>query len=274
MDRLLHQIELLDAGDGRRLEAFGGVIVDRPAESATWPRRDPRAWASATARFDAGWRFSAPLPDPWQVVVDGLTLELRATTSGQVGLFPEHAMHWPWLRERIAEQPGGSVLHLFGSTGATTLALAAAGASVTHVDAARNVVAWARANAVRSGLTDRPVRWIVDDALAFTLRETRRGRRYAGIVLDPPSYGHGPGGRAWQLREDLGSLLDACRDVAEPDAFVLLTAHTPGEDGRRLAARLAGAFPDRASAEAGPLDLTARSGALLPLGAFARIMGT
>ena len=146
----------------------------------------------------------------------------------------------PWLRDRVGERLADApppVLHLFAYTGLATLALAAAGAAVTHVDASRPTVTWARRNAERSGLADRPIRWIVDDALAFTNREVRRGRRYAGVVLDPPSYGHGPaGGGDWRIEDDLPRLLAAAAALLEPDGFVLLTAHTPEFGPDRLAA--------------------------------------
>ena len=166
------------------------------------------------------------------------------------------------------------MLHLFAYTGLATLAMAAAGAEVTHVDASRPTVAWARRNAELSGLADRPIRWIVDDAVGFTQREARRGRRYAGIVLDPPTYGHGPGARPWRLEEDLAPLLAACARVIEPDGFVLLTAHTPGFDADRLAellrAHLGGS---RGAADRGALAVSTRDGRRLELGAFARRAG-
>ena len=169
-----------------------------------------------------------------------------------------------------ATPPPPAVLHLFGYTGLATLAMAAAGAAVAHVDSARPAVAWARRNADRSGLNDRPIRWIVDDALDFTMREVRRSRRYAGVVLDPPSYGHGPGGRPWRLEDHLGPLLDAAAQLLEPGGFVLLTAHTPGFDGDRLAAELGGAVPGSGAIERGGLGLDTDDGRRLELGAFAR----
>jgi 23S rRNA (cytosine1962-C5)-methyltransferase len=194
----------------------------------------------------------------------------------------------PWLRERVAARvapgPGDAedvrraeapdVLHLFAYTGLVTLALAAAGAAVVHVDASRPTVAWARRNAERSGLADRPVRWIVDDAIAFTEREVRRGRRYAGIVLDPPSYGHGPGSAAWRIEDDLPALLAATGGLLEPDGFILLTAHSAGVEGDRLAAEITAALGRPAAAvETGPLALTTPDGRTLALGAFARSTG-
>lgn len=270
--------ELLDAGDGRRLERFGDLVVDRPAPTAGEPRLDPTAWARADLVFRryVGWTAVGDAePRPW-VVDDGeLRLELRPTGTGQVGLFPEQAANRAWIRDSVAPMGGNpSVLNLFAYTGATTLAAAAAGAAVTHVDGSRPTVAWARRNADLSALSDRPIRWIVDDVEAFVTREIRRERRYDAVVLDPPSYGHGRGGRSWRLEERLGDLLAACATVTARDpAFVVLTAHTPGFDPDRLADELAVAFERPPGAvEAGDLGLRARSGAHLRLGAFARII--
>jgi 23S rRNA (cytosine1962-C5)-methyltransferase len=270
VDERAHQ--LLDAGDGRRLERFGSRVVDRPAPAATEPVRSRDAWQEADLRFEreGGWESLGGPVEPWTIETHGLTLELRPTEAGQVGWFPEHAALWPWLRDSIAGRPA-EVLHLFGYTGATTLALVRAGARVTHVDASRPAIAWARRNATLSGLSDAPVRWIVDDADAFLRREARRGRRYQGIVLDPPSFGHGPRGGRWEFASGMGGLMDACLAVAEPDAFVLLTAHTTGWDGPRLAEALERTWgPRLARLDGGDLQLEAESGARLPLGAFVR----
>jgi len=266
--------ELIDAGDGRRLERFESRVVDRPAPSAAdeLPGAGRDAWAAADLRFDrdAGWTGGEA--GPWTIAVEELTLELRPTGAGQLGLFPEHVLAWPWLRERVAGRPAPGVLHLFAYTGATTLALAAAGARVTHVDASRPAVAWARRNAELSGLADRPVRWIVDDALAFVRREARRGRRYNGFVLDPPTYGHGPAGTRWELEDALPELLTACAAIADPDAFVLLTAHATTLEPHDLAAALEIAFGIPAELESGDVELEATSGAVLPLGVAARMI--
>jgi 23S rRNA (cytosine1962-C5)-methyltransferase len=266
--------ELIDAGDGRRLERFGNRVVDRPAPSVAIepPGAGRDAWAAAELQFDrdAGW--TGPDQEPWTIAVEELTLELRPTGAGQLGIFPEHVLAWPWLRDRVAVRPGPEVLHLFAYTGATTLALAAAGARVTHVDASRPAVAWARRNAELSGLVDRPVRWIVDDALAFVRREARRGRRYQGFVLDPPTYGHGPSGTRWELDDALPDFLVACAAVADPDAFVLLTAHATTLEPHDLAAALEIAFGIPAELEAGEVELEATSGVVLPLGVAARMI--
>ena len=202
--------ELLDVGDGMRLERFGSRIVVRPQPGAEGPRGDPDMWRSATLKYESGRGWSGPdTGDPWQIAMDGLTIELRQTETGQVGLFPEQQQSWAWLRGRAAQ--GMAVLNLFAYSGLATLVAAAEGASVVHVDASRPTVAWARRNAELSGLAGRPVRWIVEDAAAFVAREVRRGRRYDGVVLDPPSYGHGPRGRGWRLEDDLAPMLRAGR---------------------------------------------------------------
>jgi 23S rRNA (cytosine1962-C5)-methyltransferase len=264
--------ELLDAGDGRRLERFGGRIVDRPAPGAVNPALASRtAWARASLRFDRDRGWLGRDQSPWRIVLDGLTLELRPTEAGQLGIYPEHATFWPWLRDAVADRDEPSVLHLFASTGATTLALARAGARVTHVDGSRPAVAWARHNAELSGLADRPIRWIVDDALAFTKREGRRTRRYDGIVLDPPSYGHGPGGQRWDLVAALPELLEAAASVATDDAFVLLTAHATGLEPDDLGEALADAFGGGEIATE-EIVVEAASRAVLPLGVAARMI--
>jgi 23S rRNA (cytosine1962-C5)-methyltransferase len=268
--------ELIDAGEGRRLERFGARTVDRPAPAAaTFWRRTPDAWSTADLRFDAddGWTGST---EPWQVDVGGLLLELRATPSGGVGLFPEHVANVEWLTSQVrarARDRQPAVLNLFAHTGLATLAAARAGAAVAHVDAARSAVAWPRGNAARAGLADRPIRWLVDDAAGFVAREARRGRRYDGIVLDPPSFGRADRNR-WRLVEQLPALLAACRAVAADDAFVLLTAHTSGLTGADLAGELDGAFGTRnrpVSLEVLPLQLDAASGARLELGWAVRL---
>lgn len=269
-----HGHALLDVGDGRRLERFGARVLDRPAPGAPWPTRlEPVDWAVADLRYDRDDGWTGTDVSPWSVTVDGVVLELRPTDTGQVGLFPEQIGYWPWLRTSLAGREEPSVLHLFAHTGATTLALARAGAQVTHVDGSRPAVGWARRNAELSGLSAAPIRWIIDDALAFTQREARRGRRYDGFVLDPPSFGHGPKGTRWELADALPDLLEACAAVAADDAFVLLTAHTTGLAAEDLGDALVEAFDPGPGSDVRTdwMELKAASGATLPLGVAARL---
>ncbi len=248
MNPVADEYQLLDAGAGRRLERFGALVLDRPAPgTAGIPKRDPVAWGRATARFGrppgsaAGrWEPAAALPERWTILVAGLPMELRATPAGQVGLFPEHLAVAEWAVAQAASAPGvdvgrPAVLNLFAHTGLATLLLARAGASVTHVDASRPAVAWARRNAELAGLADRPVRWLVEDAARFVAREGRRGRRYDGVILDPPTYGHGPAGAPWRLETDLAALLAGIRPLLEGGAsFVACTVHATGVDAPAL----------------------------------------
>jgi 23S rRNA (cytosine1962-C5)-methyltransferase len=272
--------ELLDAGDGRRLERFGTVILDRPAPGASSARRDPAAWSTATARFDrpagmpAGtWTPVGTVPERWTIEIDGLPVELRPTPAGQVGIFPEHLPVARWAAARSVDlvAAGGSpvaVLNLFAYTGLATLVLARVRAAVVHVDASRPAVAWARRNAELAGLTDRPIRWLVEDATRFALRERRRGRRYAGILLDPPTYGHGPEGGAWRLAADLDPLLEALVPLLEPSGwFVACTAHATGLAGDALESPIRAALGPAASKIATwELALEGRGGARLAAG--------
>ena len=285
---------LLDVGDARRLERFGPNLLDRPAPTAEGHvARDPSRWAGAAARFDRvagsasgveheGWTTPTGAPiEPWTIEQDGLRFELRLAPSGQVGLFPEQAANRIWIGQQARRITSGkadrpAVLNLFGYTGGATIAAASSGASVTHVDASRPAVAWARRNAELNGLAGAPVRWISDDAIAFAGRELRRGHRFAGIVLDPPSYGHA-GPRVWRLAEGLPELLAACVALlADGPAFILLSAHTPGFDPERLGEALhQGLEAELGTGSGGSIEvddqtLLAEAGTRLHLGSMAR----
>ena len=229
---------LLDSGGGRKLERFGSIIVDRPEPQALWQPRTPDAWAEAHATFapdddeeKGRWRQHRPVPDSWDVAVDGVTLRARLMAFRHLGLFPEQRPHWQWLREGVtaAARPGGErprVLNLFGYTGAASLIAARAGAEVTHVDASKPAIGWGKENQSASGLDTAPIRWILDDARKFAAREVRRGRTYHAILLDPPKFGRGPDGRMWDLFTDLAPLLDDCAKLLAPGPSRLtLTAY-------------------------------------------------
>ena len=275
------EYELLDFGDQRRLERFHGVVVDRPCAAAYSARALGRpVWDKADARFERAdsqrgvWSLSPSVPQAWSVTHGDITFELKCTEHGQVGLFAEQAKNWDWISQQVRRGPQPlRVLNLFAYTGGSTLAAAAAGASVVHVDAARNVVSWARRNAALSGLSDAPIRWIVDDAREFVARERRRGNQYHAVILDPPSYGHGPKGQAWQLNKDLMPLLRACAQLtAERRVFLLLTCHSPGYGPAELSATLADAMFGHCGAGvvARNLYLKTADGRRLPAGVMSR----
>lgn len=276
------QYQLLDFGDGRRLERFRHYVVDRPCPTAEgMAKADPSLWRTAESRFerdDSGegeWIGSRLPGDPWTVSHGPVTFELKLTPLGQVGIFPEQTGNWDWIFEQVgaAAEAGATlrVLNLFAYTGGSTLAAAAAGAEVVHVDAAKNIVAWARRNAWRSGLDQCPIRWLVEDARKFIRRELARGSRYDAVILDPPSYGHGRRGEVWRLSKHLPSMLDACAELTGGrPRFLLLTCHTPGFGPERLAELTRDAFGTAGSLTAQPLTLAAASGRRLPAGAAVR----
>ena len=272
---------LLDAGDGRPARALWAGRA-RPARAAAdgLPRRLPGTWGAAAARYERGpgasggrWVPGDALPGRWAVTILGLPMELRPTASGQVGLYPEHAAVAAWAAGEARAVAGvhgrpAAVLNLFAHTGLVTLALARGGARVVHVDASRPAVAWARRNAELAGLADRPIRWLVEDAARFVAREARRERRYDGVVLDPPTYGHGPRGGAWRLAEDLEPLLAAIRPLLAPGPwFVACTAHATGMPPGELVAAVGSALgPGAGVPRALDLALDAASGARLAAG--------
>lgn len=229
------EYELLDSGNGLKLERYGPYRFIRPEPEAVWsPARSEKDWKSADAEFKPSpeengghWVYAHPLPDSWTMRYRGLKFRVQTTASRHVGVFPEQAVQWDWIQEQIqAARRPLKVLNLFGYTGLATLAAAAAGAEVTHVDASKKVITWARENLELSGLKDRSVRWIVDDALKFVQREARRGAFYDGIILDPPKFGRGPKGEVWEFYKLIPNLLQACRDVVtEKPQFILMTAY-------------------------------------------------
>ena len=228
---------LLDSGAGRKLERFGEVTVDRPEAQALWqPALSKTEWLKAHAAFSASaeddekgrWRVDRPVPEGWPVRVLGATMLCRMQGLWHLGLFPEQLPHWQWMLDRLKRVEGERprVLNLFGYTGAASLIAAAAGAEVTHVDASKKSVAWGRENQAASGLADKPVRWIVDDAVKFVAREVRRGRTYHVILVDPPKFGRGPDGEVWELNAGLPKLLADCAALLDANrAGLILTVY-------------------------------------------------
>ena len=271
---------LLDSGHGRKLERFGPVVLSRPCAQAVWTPRQPESeWRAATAAFDREdglrWHNRGALPDSWVVDIDGLRFRLSGTDFGHLGVFPEQRAQWDWIAQCAAGAAPRRmrVLNLFAYSGGSTLAAARAGADVCHLDASRGMVEWARENAALNGLQDAPIRWMVDDALKFLLREQRRGSRYDGIILDPPTFGRGKRGEIFKIEEDLPALLDAVRATLSPrPRFLLLTAHTPGLGPVALDNLIRSSLPGISGRfEHGEMLLTGAEGVLpVPSGAWAR----
>lgn len=248
---------LIDSGDGRKLERYGPYRIVRPEPQCLWRPALPQAeWDKADAVFDptsddedAGrWRYARKLPETWTMGWgDQVRFQGRFTAFRHLAFFPEQAANWAWLAGRLAgATPETKVLNLFGYTGVASLTMAAAGAAVTHIDASKKAIGWARENAAASGLADRPVRWICEDARTFVKRELRRGNTYQGIVLDPPKYGRGPDGEVWKLYDDLPELIAGCGQLLAPDAsFLLLNAYSERLSGLALASLMAQALEGR-----------------------------
>lgn len=270
---------LLDCGGGRKLEQFGILRLIRGEPKAWWrPRLDAREWAAADAEFDEAGRWrrmraAAPARGRWTLAYKDLVLEARLTDgSKHVGVFPEQEPHWRWLRKRMSEHAKPpTVLNLFGYTGVATLVAAQAGARVTHVDASKPALAWARENQRLSGLDDAPVRWLLDDAFKFVGREIRRGRRYDLILLDPPSFGRGPKGEIWKVENQIADLMERLRRLLHPETGALaLTLYNLEASPLMLHNLTRDAFP-RGSLEVGELVLGGKENApALPLSLFAR----
>ena len=234
--------ELLDSGDGRKLERFGKYVLARPCSQAMWrPVKSAADWERADASFDREdgnrWHGRSNLPKEWQIVTAGIRFKLGGTDFGHLGIFPEQRAQWRWIREivessnrRVVESGRKiSVLNLFAYSGGSTMAAALGGAEVCHLDASKGMVEWARENARLNGLQDHPIRWIVDDAHKFMKREIRRGHTYDAIILDPPTFGRGAGGEMYKIERDLKDTLGLVRDLlSESPAFVLFSSHTPG----------------------------------------------
>ena len=229
--------ELIDTSEGERLERWGNIILIRPDPQIIWntPEKNP-LWKKAHARYHRSssgggkWEQYRKIPDVWQISYRNIVVRIKPMGFKHTGVFPEQAANWDFVDGVIKKSHKQlNVLNLFAYTGGATLACLNAGAKVCHVDASKGMVQWAKENADVSGLSDRPVRWIVDDCIKFVQREKRRGNKYDGIIMDPPSYGRGPGGEVWKLEEQLHSLVQLCSEVLSDDArFFILNSYTTG----------------------------------------------
>lgn len=274
--------ELIDAGGGDKLERWADVTLLRPDPQAVWPMEKTPPVDARYIRSNTGggyWEYNRSLPESWRVGYRDLTFIVRPTGFKHTGLFPEQAVNWDYMRvivrrfKKAHPDEPFRVLNLFAYTGGATCALAAEGAEVVHVDAAKSIVQWAKANIAECGLSDKPVRFIVDDCMKFVQREARRGRVYEGILMDPPSYGRGPDGEMWRIENGLYPLVDACLRILSPKAsFLLINSYTTGlaptvlTDVLKVAAKGLGG-----TVEADEVGLPiSRGGLVLPCGATGR----
>lgn len=230
------EYELIDSGMGMKLERYGKYLMSRPDPEALWKKNlNDKEWSKADLEFIRNgtknkWIIKNGIPNNWNISYGGLTFSIKPTSFKHIGLFPEQLPNWEWMTEIIKKRSESiSVLNLFAYTGGATLVCAKAGAEVCHVDGSKNAVEWARVNAELSGLKDAPIRWIVEDVILFLKREIKRGRKYDAIIMDPPSFGHGPKDELWKIEEDFLKLMDLCKQVLSDDPlFILINGYTAG----------------------------------------------
>ena len=284
------QYQLIDSGNGYKLERFGNNIVTRPDTNCVWKRQKPETeWLKATAIFKAsfsnpGWEFKNSFKEPWTINYNKLKTEgicknqikmqLRATISKNLGIFPEQSAHWLWFSKLIAstkKQP--TVLNLFAYTGAATLCAAAAGAKVCHVDASKSAVTWANKNQELSGLQDAPIRWIVDDCTKFVTREVKRGVKYDGIIMDPPAFGRDQKGKVFEFEKQIFNLLELCKQLLSPEPlFFIFNGYSMGYSATVLKNLMLDYFKTQ-KIEFGELQITEIGQARnLPCSLYARFM--
>lgn len=272
--------ELLDSGDGEKLERYGKVVFRRPDPQALWTKSlNIQEWNKAQASFNregkkGDWNLKGNIPERWQIEFGDLKLWIRPTSFKHTGLFPEQLPNWDWMREKITRAKREvRVLNLFGYTGGASIAAAQAGASVVHVDGSKVAIQWGKDNAIASGLEEKPIRWILDDARVFVKREIKRGNSYDGILLDPPAFGHGPKKELWKIEDHLPELLKLCTQIlSDKPLFFLINGYASGYSSiayennlKQLMEKFGGSF------EKGELAIEeSKSGKLLPCGIFSR----
>lgn len=275
------EYELIDAGNGLKYERFGNITLVRPDPQALWkPALSESDWSKSDGIFTREgvsgiWKMNARVPSEWKINLGGMSFLVRPSSFKHVGVFPEHLSHWKWIHESISSRrpESVSVLNLFGYTGGSSLAAAKAGAEVCHVDASKSSVSAAKNNAELSGLKDAPIRWIVDDAIAFMKREIKRGKKYDAIIMDPPAFGRGPKGEVWKIEDAFSDLVTLSKDLlSDKPLFVLINGYAAGYSALGYANSLGAVFEHQVTIECGELTIRDRSGKLLPAGIFARIL--
>lgn len=272
--------ECIDTCDGMKLERWGNVILSRPDPQVIWKKKcNDKAWTGANAVYNrsssggGSWDYRKKTPDRWEISYKHLTFNIKTMGFKHTGLFPEQAVNWDWMAEKLKSRPGANVLNLFAYTGGATVACSAAGANVCHVDASKGMVAWAKENAQSSGLENNYIRYIVDDCMKFVEREIRRGKKYDAIIMDPPSYGRGPGGEVWKLEECLWDFVERCAELLSDDPiFFLINSYTTGLQPAVMKNILELTLP-KGKVTADEIGLPVSSGIYLPCGATARWEG-
>ena len=274
--------ELLDSGNGEKLERYGDVVVARPDPQALWNKNlSESEWDKGDAyfkraSFDANWSVREQLPERWPIELGGLKFWIKLSAFKHTGVFPEQAGNWDWIREKITKAKRVEpvkVLNLFGYTGGATLAAAQAGAEVVHVDGSKVAIGWARENAELSGLSEKPVRWILDDAQKFVAREIKRGKKYEGIIMDPPAFGRGPEGEVWKFEDNLPELLEQCVPLLNKEHGILLVnAYSLGFPALAIENMVKTALPFAVQTDCVELTLKEENdrGFLLPTGVVVR----
>lgn len=271
--------ELLDSGEGEKLERYGKIILSRPDPQALWRKNlDEKEWKKADATFtrqESGgeWKYKKEKLEKWSIEFAGLKFWIKPTAFKHTGIFPEHISNWDWLQSILKNHKEADVLNLFGYTGGATLACAYAGAKVVHVDGSKSAITWARENAELSGLKDKPVRWILEDARVFVKREINRGHKYDGIIMDPPAFGHGAQKEVWKIEDDFISLVEDCfKLLKDKPLFFLINGYSAGYSAiayNNVLLPLKEKFGGEI--EIGELTIEeSKSGRLLPCGIFAR----
>jgi 23S rRNA (cytosine1962-C5)-methyltransferase len=277
--------ELIDSGNGEKLERFGGYVLRRPDPQALWQKNlDEKEWKKASASFvregdNAKWRVKDDMTKEWVIEMSGLKFFIKPTAFKHTGLFPEQEPNWQWIKEKVksANRPI-KILNLFGYTGGATLAGLSAGAEVTHIDGSKSAITWARQNAEASKLDDKKVRWIEEDARKFVQREIKRGNKYDAIIMDPPAFGHGANNEVWKIEEDFINFLDSCSQIlSDQPLFILINGYSAGysavayENCLKEITKNFGLPGQGGGIESGELTIEElKTGRLLPAGIFAR----
>ena len=280
------EYKIIDMADGKKLEKWRDIVLSRPDPQIIWKDKSfPNKWKDVNATYNrsktggGAWKYNKKTPDKWQIHYKSLTFNIKTMGFKHTGLFPEQAVNWDWMIEKIKEEikkekKEVKILNLFAYTGGATVACLSAGASVCHVDSSKGMTTWAKENVISSGLKDKPVRFIVDDVVKFVNREIRRGNKYDGIIMDPPSYGRGAKGEVWQFEENIYDLVELCTNVLSKDPlFFLINSYTTGISNMVLKdiLELTVAKKHKGKIEAGEIGLPMENSKLvLPCGIYGR----